>query len=136
MPGELRLLPEYSPGERGSHDRCRATLVDGVPVTYHGDEEMPPDVAQAFAVVVRAARIRFDAEHADDPPVLAVVADACRAMAERRGMRGSEVARELGMKHAVVVRLMQHSANLTVAELAALARWAGLDVTAVPAGDA
>lgn len=114
---------------------CRTVDVDGEPVSYRGDgEPLSEEARGALTHVVRAARQRFDAEHADDPPVLATVADAVHAQLTQRGMRGSELAAELGVRHSAVVRLMQHAGTLTVAELAALARWAGLDVVAVPRG--
>lgn len=113
---------------------CRPeTLDDGTPIIFRGPGgPIDDETRAALTELAAAARRHHAAVHADDPPVLAAVADAVHAQIRQRGLRGSQLARELGVRHSVVVRLMQHSDTLTVRELTRLARWAGLDVAAVP----
>ncbi|WP_322768420.1 hypothetical protein [Frankia sp. Cr1] len=104
---------------------------------YQADtaEAMSDADRAALIAVIDAARRRWHADHADTPPVMRTIADAVLKRAAGQSM--PPVAEQAGVQIRAVSCLLQQAADrLTVAELAALAGWAGLEIIAGPRGEA
>lgn len=123
------------PGRHDGADRCQfVELPDGDHARLHGaDQPLSDDARAAFVKLAESAKAMFAEEHADDTPALTTIADGFAHRARTSGLSLAEAAEKSGCDRVAAIRLMQCSGKLTVAELAAFARWAGLDIVAVPA---
>ena len=55
-----------------STDECRQVKVDGEIISVHGGEEMNAEDREMFAVIIMAARAKFEAERATESPATPV----------------------------------------------------------------
>jgi hypothetical protein len=135
-PGCASAHGHETAGEDGP-DSCRpVTLPDGEVVRVRGGEEPSDEAVRALAAITAAARQRMAEDHANDPPVLAQVADAVETRAAAEDLLLRTAAKQAGVSPAVLSRVRQGGADtVTVGDLVALARWAGLEISSQPASD-
>ncbi len=85
----------------------------------------------AFAEVVRAARQRWDDDHADTPAVVRRVAEATAVRARTEEATMLDIVSGAGARVGAVFRLFQLADDrLALGDLIALARWGGVEVAA------
>lgn len=125
---ERRAAVSAVDGDHGRPERCQfVELPDGTTARLYGDgKPLSDDARDAFATIAKAARELF-AEHADGMPALAEIADAFAHRARTSGLSYAEAGAQAGCDRVATIRLMQCSAKLAAAELAAFARWAGCE---------
>jgi alpha-beta hydrolase superfamily lysophospholipase len=133
------LAAVTSPPTPQDHDRCRIVGVpdtagrDDITVRVRGTGELTDDARQALGHLVRAV---VDQATTDQPevPVLAAVGAALTEQAAAREILVRQAAQHAGVSPAAAVRILQGAADrVTVADLARIARWLGLDIVAIPA---
>lgn len=120
------------------HGHCHPLTVPNAPagditVRVHGSGELTKEGRQALRHLVRAAVDQFAADQPEVVPVLAAVGDALTSEASTRGLLVRQAAQQAGIPPAVASRILQGAADrVTVAELARIATWIGLDLTTTP----